>query len=283
MAESTKIQWADATWNPWRGCTKVSEGCANCYAEVLSRRNPKVLGEWGPNGVRSVGSDDYWRQPYHWNKKAEKENARRRVFFASMADVFEDRPELVLLRDRAFNIIKSTQMLDYLCLTKRPENMLRMLSDLRSPEYCQPMDYFDNRNGWPNVWLGTSVESQKWADHRIPHLIDTPAVCRWLSVEPLLEPVNITPYLASGKIHWVIVGGESGGDEARPFDLNWARNLRTQCKQEGVAFFMKQAGDNPRDAVNPGAVIPITTPKGGEPDEWPEDLRIREVPNVVRI
>lgn len=192
-------------------------------------------------------SDAYWKQPYKWNADAAKRGERQRVFCASMADVFEDHPQVVDARRRLFNLILDTPNLDWLLLTKRPENIMDMV----------PADW---RNGFPeNVWIGTSVENQEQANKRIPALLDVPASVRFLSCEPLLGAVDLTPWLvfegqydkaewslanygASQPISWVIAGGESGHG-ARPMHPQWARSLRDQCVDAGVAFFFKQWGE----------------------------------------
>lgn len=244
MGADSKIEWTDHTFNPWVGCSKVSPGCNNCYAEeLMDHRYHKA--EWGPQGTRTVTSASNWRLPIKWNKQAEKEGVRRRVFCASLADVFEDRPELEAPRQRLFDLIQKTPYLDWLLLTKRPQNIRMQVLDIGTFE---------------NVWLGVSVEDQKRADERIPLLLKVPAKVRFLSCEPLLGPVNLRPWLQThddrcdparvcsgcnesrGELHWVIVGGESGAN-ARPMRADWARSLRDQCRGERVSFFFKQWGE----------------------------------------
>lgn len=271
MAETT-IEWTSYikdgrlipgySFNPWEGCSKVSEGCTNCYAEARAHRYDTV--KWGPQGTRRIASESYWRQPLTWNRKAEQAGERRRVFCASLADVFEDRPELEAPRRRLWELIVKTPNLDWLLLTKRPENISRMLGPgginfyaVEGPVPCPQ----------PNVWLGTSVENQKCAEERIPLLLDTPAAVRFLSMEPLLESVDLErirgalPESAEtchyGEAHinrtcdcsfgvdWVIVGGESGGKNRREFHLEWSRDLLRQCREANVPYFFKQAGSNP--------------------------------------
>lgn len=240
MGTETGIQWCDHTFNPWRGCTKVSAGCAHCYAEKLSLRNPDVLGEWGVKGKRAIAAESYWKLPYAWDKKANADNVRRSVFCASLADVFEERAELDDHRLRLFNIIKQTQNLDWLLLTKRPVFAERWLQvyGLVMPE---------------NVWMGTSAENQETADERIPVLLSIPATRHFVSCEPLLGEVDLMPYFSGSKfqhdatyayggLDWVIVGGESGA-EARPMKADWVRSLRDQCEKMSVAFFFKQWGE----------------------------------------
>lgn len=239
MAEHTKIEWCDMTWNCWRGCSRVSAGCVNCYAERQAKRNPSVLGEWG-TGKRVIASESYWQQPIRWNKKARQEGRRYRVFCGSMMDVFEDRPELEEPRNKLLTTIFATPHLDWLLLTKRPEN-------------AQDLCWKKWRAGIPeNVWMGVSVENQETADERIPLLLQIPAAVRFLSCEPLIGPIRLNEWLLSehGRrqigarpgIGWVIVGGESG-PKARPMHPSWVRSIRDQCQAAGVPFFFKQWGE----------------------------------------
>lgn len=275
--ENSAIEWCHHTFNPWRGCTKVSDGCKNCYAETMSRRNTKTLGMWGPSGTRVVASESQWRLPLKWDKAAKAAGERHRVFCASLADVLEDwqGPMLnakgeVLHRDEGkldgnrpigmfdmrrqlFETINATPHLDWLLLTKRPENARRMLPDR----------WLDIR--WPhNVWMGTSVENQSASDERIPHLLQIPAKVRFLSMEPLLGPVTVA---AIGGINWVIVGGESG-QHARPMSLEWASSIREHCRAASVPFFFKQLGGR--------------GDKGGKLENIPENLRVREFPKDIQ-
>lgn len=298
MGAHTKIEWtatrrADGslapgyTFNPWRGCAKVSPGCTNCYAETLSKRNPKVLGTWGVGGTRPVASESYWRQPVSWNRDAKRAGERRKVFCASLADVCEDRPDLVEPRRRLMMLILDTPHLDWLLLTKRPENLARLFD-------WSWLGCFDAEEWPPNVWLGTTVENQEQADIRVPLLLSVPASTHFLSAEPLLGPLNLDRWL--GEVKWVIIGFESG-TVARPGDVDWARPIVSKCSEVGVACFMKQVGRSFRanrtdcvpavamgagwDADAPGSekglVFPLD-PKGGNPAEWPKDLRVRQWP-----
>lgn len=302
MGSQTGIAWTDHTFNPWRGCTKVSAGCANCYAATMSKRNPAVLGEWGPHGQRAMAAPSYWRLPAQWDKAAKRDGVRRRVFCASLADVFEDRPELVRPRRTLFSAIAATPNLDWLLLTKRPENITRLIPDV----------------GLPNVWLGVSVEDQKTADERIPILLDTPAAGLFVSYEPALGKVSFDRlatgelgrldalrgyYFVDGRnepistprLNWLIFGGESGA-KARPCDVAWARSVVEQCRRAGVPCFVKQLGARPipltpmrlpsfdavtgrrhRGWIEDGHHA-ISDPAGADPAEWPEDLRVREFP-----
>lgn len=220
MADQTAISWCHHTFNPWRGCTKVSDGCKFCYADTLSKRNPTTLGIWGPKGTRPIAADAYWLQPLKWNAEAKAAGERRRVFCASLADVFEG-PETMpaeaiesvqFARLELFALIHGTPHLDWLILTKRPENAVlffrketeefimaarnRLSGTKRHAIYeasvSLGLSHFPN---WKNVWLGTSVEDQKAADERIPHLLKIPAKVRFLSCEPLLGPVDLRRWL----------------------------------------------------------------------------------------
>jgi protein gp37 len=220
VADNTRIEWAHSTFNPWRGCTKVSAGCDHCYAEKGSKRNPSVLGTWGPDGTRVVAAEKYWQAPERWNAEAVAAGVRRRVFCASLADVFEDREELHAPRLHLFDLIRRTPALDWLLLTKRPENILpalhRASALLGAEARAAPLSYRGDLDGWiirwvggappHNVWLGTSVEDQDAADTRIPHLLRTPAAVRFLSCEPLLGPVDLTAWMPPGRCNWQCSG-----------------------------------------------------------------------------
>jgi protein gp37 len=258
MGTNTQIEWTDHTFNPWRGCTKVSQGCAHCYAETMSARNPAALGEWGPQGTRVIAAEPYWKLPVTWDKAARIAGVRRRVFCASLADVFEgpetmpesDWPKVEAARERLFELIDATPHLDWLLLTKRPQNLEDML-----PWTSEHAGAYRERF-WPNVWIGTSVEDQATADERIPYLLRIPARVRFLSMEPLLGPVDLGHVLVDdwtrigGHVHyhehpalqWIIVGGESGA-KARPMHPAWVRSLRNQTTAAGAAFFFKQWGE----------------------------------------
>lgn len=224
MAKSSSIEWTDHTFNPWWGCTKVSPGCKHCYAETWAKRYGHNV--WGPTRSRRFFSQNHWRQPLKWNREATEQGQRMRVFCASMADVFEDHPEIEKERNRLWKLIEETPMLDWQLLTKRPENMVKFVP------------WGDE---WPqNVWAMTSIENQELADKRLPVVIKVPAAVRGLSVEPLIGPVDLRPWLS--EIQWVIVGGESG-PKSRPMHPDWVRDLRNQCQKFGVSFFFKQWGN----------------------------------------
>lgn len=294
MAEESKIAWTHSTFNPWRGCQRVSPGCEHCYAETLSRRNHKLLGQWGPpasGGTRVIAAPSQWRAPLRWNAQAAIHRQQHRVFCSSLADVFEDLRELDVPRQWLWALIHATPHLTWLLLTKRPQNVLRMVprrwwtatdGETRSAEH------------WPrNVWIGTTVEDQ--ADERIQELESIPAPVRFLSVEPMLGPVSLD-FLAWRRcsfcghrggclcacpggesfhrrsVDWVICGGESGSS-ARPFDLAWARSLRDQCAAAGVPFFFKQYGQNTVGLLEQPPRHLLDDPAWHAPD-----LRVRQFP-----
>ena len=186
MAENTKIEWADHTFNSWIGCTAVSPACDHCYAEGWAKRSGHV--QWGPHGERRRTSEANWRLPIKWNAEAAKSGKRARVFCASLADVFDNHRSIEdSWRRDLFSLIRGTPHLDWLLLTKRPQNIVKMLP---KDGLVHPSSSWGN--GWPNVWLGTTVENQAEADRRIPHLLAVPAKVHFLSCEPLLGPVDLT-------------------------------------------------------------------------------------------
>lgn len=228
MSQLTAIEWTDHTFNIAWGCFKVSPGCAHCYADTLSRRYGHDV--WGPPKTterRTFGAK-HWTEPRRWNKAAEKAGVRRRVFCCSMCDVFEDHPIIDAERAKLWPLIRETPWLDWQLLTKRPERIAANL----------PADWGE---GYPNVWLGTSVESQEYA-YRVEYLKFIPAVVRFVSAEPLLAPFVLGGQ--AWEVDWVIVGGESGPN-ARPMDEAWVRSLRDECADAGTAFFLKQLGGFP--------------------------------------
>ncbi len=218
MGKNSKIAWTNHTFNPWIGCTKVSPGCANCYAERQNNHR-KWVTSW--NGVRRRTTAANWKNPVLWDKEAEKSGERTFVFCASLADVF-DKEVPGEWRIDLFDLIKRTPNLTWLILTKREQDMhLGGYSD--------------------NVWLGVTAENQEMWDKRVPLLLSSGAKKKFVSVEPMLGP--ITTYGA--RPDWVIVGGESGSN-ARPTDSIWADNLHDECQSAKIPFFFKQIGDNPR-------------------------------------
>lgn len=228
MGKNSHIEWTHHTFNPWWGCAKVSPACENCYAEAWAKRVGNKV--WGVKAPRRFFGEDHWREPLKWNAEAQRLGVRHRVFCASMADVFENRPDLNEARAKLWTLIEATPMLDWLLLTKRPEHVLKFTR------------WGDE---WPeNVWLGTTVENQEWADKRMPHLLAAPAKTRFLSCEPLLGNIDLSAYVEKGKkppIHWVITGGESG-PHSRPMNPEWVRGLRDFCRKTKIAFHFKQWG-----------------------------------------
>lgn len=229
MAKDSKIEWTHHTFNPWWGCSKVSPACEHCYAEAWAKRVGNNI--WGRSAPRRFFGDLHWKDPIAWNLEAKKSRQRRRVFCASMADVFERRSDLNSWRTRLWNLIDQTPMLDWLLLTKRPQNISEMV----------PW----RNNAWPqNIWLGTTVENQFWANKRLPDLLKQKANVHFLSCEPLLGEIDLIRWIKNKKsnsIDWVIAGGESG-PHSRPMNPDWARSLRDQCKAHSIAFHFKQWG-----------------------------------------
>ncbi|NLS27953.1 hypothetical protein S2M10_29550 [Sphingomonas sp. S2M10] len=252
MAENTKIEWAHHTFNPWIGCTKVGPGCDHCYAEALATARLGVI--WGNEGERRRTAPSTWKQPRRWNNRAAARGVRERVFCASLADVFDNRADPAV-RAELFQLIRETPQLDWLLVTKRIGNAAAMA---------------EAAGGMPeNVWLGATIVNQEEANRDIPKLLATPASVRFLSMEPLLGPVDLRMivlrpfgsmpttlssklgdyvqplrgnFTDSPRIDWIIVGGESGPG-ARPMHPDWARSLRDQCAGAGVPFLFKQWGE----------------------------------------
>lgn len=310
MGEATKIQWADHTASPWHGCTKCAPGCENCYAEALSKRNPGTLGIWGDEGTR-VKSKSFIKNLHKWQASAAKRGVTERVF-PSLCDPFEDRPELVPWREEMFDAIDECPNLILMLLTKRPENIRRMWPATGIEGHAGGCGH--HKDYRPNVWLYTSVSEQATADRNIPLLLQ----CRDLvpvlgvSAEPLLGPIDLDSGPRGGPPRWltgevdhgdpkldhVIVGGESG-PHARPFDAMWADDLLRQCNAAGVPAFFKQFGSNPltsnanlhdwsdeqlaAEASGTSAcsaLLQFADNKGGLIEEWPEPLRVRQMPEV---
>ena len=298
MADNTGIEWADSTFNPWMGCTKVSPACDHCYAERDTKRFGRV--EWGQGKPRVRTSAGNWKKPLQWNtqafvecpecqwrgewREADVRNgccpscnhlprlfkpARRRVFCASLADVFDNEVDPAWRYD-LFNLILSTPNLDWMLLTKRIGNAAKMIAETL-PENMKalPQDH-PLAWPWPNVWIGATICNQEEADRDIPKLLAVPAAVRFLSMEPLLGVVDIESAcdiaeavhcagtwdqmddpqkcalaLRHGSVRlldWVIVGGESGPN-ARPMHPDWVRSLRDQCAASSVPFIFKQWGE----------------------------------------
>ena len=320
----TNIEWATDVWNPVTGCSRVSAGCDRCYAETMSRRlshnskyalATKADGKW--SGVVSC-HEELLDQPLRWKKP-------RMIFVCSMSDLFHSQVPWDFI-GKVFDVMMSCPQHTFQVLTKRPGRMAFWADNMA--EVCR-----ERGLPWswpPNVWAGTSVESQKYAP-RLDCLARVPAQVRFVSVEPMLGPVDLNQWLGlhgnrdtdglsefdapmpEPVINWIIVGGESGPG-ARPMDLVWARDLVGQCQQAGVACFVKQLGSEPMSglgdqdlyeelielAQTPGGVrlsdrhgstfrrdtdglrlghyLKFHDPKGGDMADWPEDLRVREMP-----
>lgn len=263
MGEKTEISWTHHTFNPWWGCVKVSPGCDHCYAESDAKRYGHQV--WGKDAPRRFFTDKHWNQPCLWNKHAELTGERERVFCASMADIGEVNSVLNDERNRLWRLIRESLFIDWQLLTKRPASLVNQLPD-------------DWGNGWPQVWLGTTVESNgyRW---RIDDILKAPAAVHWLSIEPQIGPVDLREYFERYQeprhtIDWVIVGGESGG-QARVFDLAWARDVIAVCKEYGVAVFNKQLG------TVTAKTLGLNSWKGADPTEWDADLQIQEFPTAT--
>lgn len=294
----TTIQWTDRTWNPIRGCSRVSPGCVNCYAERQALRFAGVGSETrgGPFAGFVTKSNGHaaWtgkveliesklEEPLHWQKPC-------KVFVNSMSDLFhESLPDEAI--DRVFAVMALCPHITFQVLTKRAERMRRYFSENHGFEARRRVqDVLDppgNRGqkeheaafklygGWPlpNVWIGVSVESRAYLG-RIDVLRETPAAIRFVSIEPLLENLD-GPNLRG--LDWAIVGGESGPG-ARPFHIDWARFILSHCRRVGVAPFLKQLGSNPVWGHD-NQKLHLTDSHGGDPSEWPEDMRdYREFP-----
>lgn len=245
MSADTPIEWAHHTFNAWWGCVEAGPECDNCYARTFAHRLGKEL--WGREAPRPPASEGYWRQPERWNAAAERAGERHRVFAHSMSDVMEDRRDLDAPRARLFDLIERTPWLDWLLLTKRPAGFLSL-----TPRH------WDGR--WPrNAWAGTTCGTQAGLA-RVRELSRSaaPARVRFVSVEPLLEKVDLSRSLACGgcyqlacecsagpyrrDVNWVIVGAESGA-HSRPMEEAWARSIKDQCAVASVPFFLKQYAD----------------------------------------
>lgn len=249
MGANSSISWCHHTFNCWWGCVEVpgSPACAHCYAREWAARFGT---QWGKETPRRFFDDKHWNEPLKWNRKAAKNGTRYRVFCASMADVFEDRRDLDPQRERLWKLIDATPHLDWLLLTKRPQNW----------SLFTPSAWADR---WPsNVWFGATVENQRWVDERLPHLFTANAVVYFVSAEPLHEPLDLSnfikqpwmpdrivkprsvpvEYMPVRGLNWVVTGGESGR-KAKPSHPDVFTSLRDQCVAAGVAFHFKQWGE----------------------------------------
>lgn len=335
MADGTSIEWTDASWNPIRArdqntgklgwqCEIITPGCEHCYAQSINKRLgtglPYLRGLRG--GVEVFLDEKMLTQPLRWRRP-------RMIFVGSMTDLFGDWVTDDML-DRIFAVMALCPQHTFQCLTKRAERMRDYIGTLagdwilRLPDANLPGSLPITKNDverrfgrsakfsydpptptWPlrNIWCGVSVEDQRRADERIPHLLATPAAARWISAEPLLGPVDLEGargwlwgYEENGvdmsrpvgervgacigwtpPLDWVIVGGESGHG-ARPFNIDWARSIIAQCHRAAVPCFVKQLGARPYWAEETTASLPLKDRKGGNIEEWPEELRVREFP-----
>jgi protein gp37 len=250
VGDKSGIEWTDATWNPITGCTKVSPGCAHCYAEAITLRF-KRGGPFLPGKTTIRLHPDRLDQPARWREP-------RMVFVNSMSDLFHEEVPFHFIR-QVFQVMEANPKHTYQVLTKRPERMLEFTST--------------RSQAWPDqIWIGVSVENQYWADKRIPLLKRVPAKVRFLSCKPLLRPID----LDLEGIHWVIAGGESGR-RARPMDVGWVRSLRDQCANADTPLFVKQLGTRWAQANR------ASDHKGGAVGDWPADLDIREYPNPRKL
>lgn len=266
----TKIAWTAVpkpdgtflqgyTYNPWIGCTKKDEGCLNCYAETFSDR---FMGGnlWGVTANRKKTVDQNILKVCGWNRRAKKENNHPLLFCASLADVFEDHPQLDDWRKELFHTIDLNRELVWLLLTKRPENVLSMVQRATGRAY----------QGWfvemKHVWIGCTASTQERLEERAEYMRQIPAIVRFVSHEPGLEALQLKDH--ADWIDWFITGGESGA-KCRPYQVEWAREMLQECQSLDIPFFMKQLGGHPdkKDTVN----------------SFPEDLRVRQFPKAYKI
>lgn len=278
MGSKTGIAWCDATFNPVWGCAEVSPACDRCYARTWAQR---FGWKWGVDAPRRLFGDKHWNEPVRWNRLAYRYDHRFRVFCASMADVFDNHPDWVAPRARLWQLIRDTPHLDWLLLTKRIGNAVSML----------PADWGE---GYANVWLGITVVTQAEVDRDVPKLFRTPARLHWLSVEPMIEAINVSGHLwgpeepcaqcprdidcecgwktrrelSLPSIDWVIVGGESGHG-ARPMQAQWVNDVLSDCTSASVPFFMKQGSQ-------------ANWPTFDEFKSFPAELQVRQWPKVAR-
>jgi protein gp37 len=253
MGKDSKISWTDHSYNPWHGCTPISPACDHCYARRLAERTGHNV--WGHDAPRRFFGEKHWGEPLKWDRNAQKEGTRARVFCGSMCDVFEGRHDLDSWRLKLWGLIETTKNLDWLLLTKRPHNILKMVPEAWGKAFPS------------NVWLGVTAESQQEADERIPDLLSLYAKIRFVSAEPLLGPINFSQY----NVNWILVGGESG-PEARRMDPMWAGDIIFAARQKGIAVHFKQLG------VALAKEMGCKESHGLDPTEWPERFRIQQFP-----
>ena len=304
MSVTSKISWCDSTWSPLVGCSRVSSGCANCYAVKEVRRlsgnpHPKIAADFAGLVERHGNGQLDWtgqvrvfqdrlRQPLHWKRP-------RRIFVNSMSDVFHENVPFHVIDD-IFDIMKRAHWHTFQVLTKRPARMAQW-ADSTNARHDDILGGYEGP-GIPNIWLGVSVETQATADERIPWLLKIPTAVRFISAEPLLAPIDLRAYLPMGPWHdprgdhwcvecsrwkgaldWVICGGESG-PKARPCDLDWLRSVVQQCQVSGVPCWVKQVGRWPYEVSELDRAYPLKTKHkaGADPAEWPSDLQVQQMP-----
>ncbi len=293
----SRIEWTDRTWNPVRGCSRVSAGCENCYAQRQARRFDRPGGTY-EGLTRKTARGPVWSGkircvpalldvPMRWRKPA-------KIFVNSMSDLFhEDVPEDFL--DQVFAVMALCPEHTFQVLTKRADRMAAYVNEViddpkrftrwaargapwarASDRFHRPYQSVPPRWPLPNVWLGVSVENQDALSERIGKLASFPNAKPWISAEPLLGPIDFGPMLSEWGIEWVVVGGESGPG-ARRCEVHWIRDIVAHCKSWVVPVFVKQLGANTMWMDHCGGTY-TTSGKGGDPDEWPPELRVREMP-----
>jgi protein gp37 len=338
MAEQSKIEWTDATWNPTRGCDKIAPGCAHCYAERFAERFRGVPGHPYERGFDPRLAPDKLLEPLRWK-------ISRRIFVDSMSDLFHEAFPFDYI-DACFAVMALAPQHTFQILTKRPSRAAKYFAKV-AERAADPfhdgtqkgidrgaaevlyglLPYIDGGENqtlierarerralpivWPlpNVWIGTSIANQTDAEKNIPHLLRLPATVRFLSIEPLLGPVDLSRWIAPrdawqaghlrccplsypevrsniftggcGCLHWIIAGGESGPG-ARPCNVEWIRSIVAQSAAAGVPCFVKQLGAKPRlDTETRSEELILRDRKGGDMDQWPADLRVREFPKAA--
>lgn len=249
--ENSKIEWTEHTFNPWIGCTEISDACTNCYARVLSARTFKV--KWGAGEQRKRTSEAYWKQPLKWNADAAKSGVRPRIFCASLADVFDNEVDPQWRAD-LFDLIRKTPNLDWMILTKRIGNISKLLRETiviatatGNEKLAHALEQLFDAEPIPNIHLGVTVCNQVEFDRDYVKLACFPAAKRFISFEPLLGPISFGGWplydqYGNRTLDLVIAGGESG-PKARPSHPDWFRSLRDQCASADVQFMFKQWGE----------------------------------------
>lgn len=273
MGEDTKIEWCDYTFNPWRGCRKVADECRNCY--IITTVPFRTTGQTH-GSVRVRAGESTLQAPRAWNRAAQKAGARRRVFCLSLGDWLDDENVPIEWLRELLRCIYQTPWLDWLLLTKRPQNWTERViaafdgAENKSPNYMGSFTHWHGKwiSGTPpdNVWIGVSAGADQEAALKIP------AKVHFLSCEPMLRPMDTTH---AARFDWIIFGGESGTG-ARCCYVQWIRDGIAFCRQHDLRCFVKQLGAHVPDAP----LYPIKHKKGGDPAEWPEDLRVREFPQA---